>query len=265
MSAQDAIRVSVLPADDDRATVKKARELARKLGIPLLRSTEDDTAYDLLLSVSSDRLELHAPTSPRAKPFAVDFSAAAFVRRLQSTSAHRQPLARALGIHSGVRSVVDATAGFGKDSFHIAAFGVVVTAVERSPIVAALLCDGLTRALSDRRANVAAAAARIKIVAGDSHKFLAGLRANERPDAIYLDPMYTPRRRQVKVKKEMHLLRTLVGNDEDANTLFEVAIITATRRVVVKRHPLAPSIAPNPTACHKTKMVRYDVYHMNSD
>jgi len=51
----------------------------------------------------------------------------------------RQPLARALGRKA--RRVVDATAGLGQDSFLIASLGPTVLALERSPIIAALLAE----------------------------------------------------------------------------------------------------------------------------
>ena len=45
--------------------------------------------------------------------------------------------------------MVDATAGLGRDAFVLASLGCTVTMLERHPVVAALLADGLARAKQD--------------------------------------------------------------------------------------------------------------------
>ena len=82
-------------------------------------------------------------------------------------------------------------------------------------------------------------------------------------DAVYLDPMY-PREdeKSAKQKKEMFLLRELVGKDLDAEALFEAAWAAAAKRVVVKRPDDAPRItrAREPSMVLEGKTVRYDIY-----
>jgi len=82
-------------------------------------------------------------------------------------------------------------------------------------------------------------------------------------DAVYLDPMY-PRgtEKTAKQKKEMLLVRELVGRDQDANLLFEAAWEAARKRVVVKRPDDADSLINNrqPDFIVEGKTVRYDVY-----
>ena len=82
----------------------------------------------------------------------------------------------------------------------------------------------------------------------------------EAPDVVYLDPMFPLRKRSALAKKEMRVLRRLVGDDEDAGELLEVARRAARRRVVVKRTPEAPPLAAAPTMSYRGKLVRYDVY-----
>ena len=100
---------------------------------------------------------------------------------------------------------------------------------------------------------------RLQSVNGDSRALLPALAP--RPDAIYLDPMFPPKRRQsAAVKKEMRLLRELVGDDADAPELLEISRRVARDRVVVKRPDDAPPLAPDPSMSLTGKLVRYDVY-----
>ncbi|MCP5682644.1 class I SAM-dependent methyltransferase, partial [Klebsiella pneumoniae] len=58
--------------------------------------------------------------------------------------------AKAVGIKgSYLPDVVDATAGLGRDAFVLASVGCRVRMLERNPVVAALLDDGLTRGYAD--------------------------------------------------------------------------------------------------------------------
>ena len=97
------------------------------------------------------------------------------------------------------------------------------------------------------------------MVPGDAISELNALQA--KPDVVYLDPMYPPRRKKSALaKKEMQVLRTLVGDDPDAKQLFEVARKIATERVVVKRPVYAEPIVAKPSMSYESKLVRFDVY-----
>ena len=168
-------------------------------------------------------------------------------------------LFQAIGLRGGRPSVVDATAGLGQDAFVLAWAGCRVTAIERSPIVAALVQDGLRRAL--RSPELAARLGdRLSVVVGDARLVLKGLSGEQVPEVVYLDPMYPARRKTALGRKEMSVLRRVVGNDEDAGELLDVARSVARRHVVVKRMRLAPVLAPGPTRVYEGKTTRYDVY-----
>lgn len=169
-----------------------------------------------------------------------------------------QPLARAIGLRSGVRTVVDATAGLLGDAFLLASFGCEVTCVERHAALAAMQRDALARAAA--RPDLAPIGARITLVHADAREWLSHLPPERAPDAVYVDPMHPPRRKAALVKKEMRLLRALVGEDADAPALAEAALRVARRRVVVKRPSHAPDLLPNPVGTHRGRAVRYDVY-----
>lgn len=227
--------------DDLRA----AAELAARLHLPLHRGEE----VALLLVVAGGRLALHEPAA-RTR-LVLDFTPEA--RRRYLAHAGRDPLIRALGRRG--RRVVDATAGLGGDSVHLAWIGERVVAIERHPVVAALLADALARA---QAAGVLEPGS-IELVEGEATALLGTLRP--RPEVVYLDPMFPPKRRaSAAARKEMRLLRLLTGDSEDAESLFEAAREAATERVVVKRPDHAPPLVPKPTVSYGGKLVRYDVY-----
>jgi 16S rRNA (guanine1516-N2)-methyltransferase len=134
-----------------------------------------------------------------------------------------------------------------------------VTAVERSAVLGALLHDGLERATA-ADAVEGAVLSRIKLVVGDAIELLSQSPDQKAPEVVYLDPMYPLRGKTALPKKEMRLLRRLVGDDEDAGELFNAAARVARDRVVVKRTPRAPPLAPKPSISCRGKLARYDVY-----
>lgn len=203
--------------------------------------------YDLVLEWAGDILQLHDLRTPRARPVFVDI---ARVRPLPK----RGPFAQAVGRKT--RTVVDATAGLGGDTLRLAAMGYRVTAVERTPVIAALLEDGLVRLRPRLKPDIVPPPV---LHVGDAAAYLRTLR--EPPDCVYLDPMFPPKRRDSALAaKEMRLLRDLGGDDEDAAGLFDAASASGTARVVVKRPDHAPPLMPAPDHHFAGKLVRYDVY-----
>jgi 16S rRNA (guanine1516-N2)-methyltransferase len=240
-------RIAVAGSDPARAA--EAEALARELGVPL---SGDGGNAELLLVVTAERLELRDAGDPRVGPVYADFGRLDLRPHGPSLS-RRQPLARAFG--KKVRTIVDATAGLAQDALLLALLGFRVTAIERSPVAAVLARDGLRRFGAARGV---ALDARLELLGGDARTLLATLPA---PDAVYLDPMFPPKRRKsAAVRKEMRLLRALVGDDADAAELLALARTRARERVVVKRPDDAAPLAPDPHASIAGKLVRYDVY-----
>jgi 16S rRNA (guanine1516-N2)-methyltransferase len=126
--------------------------------------------------------------------------------------------------------------------------------------VAALLLDGHRRAGADAEVG-ALVRERMRVVHADARQWLAGLSEAERPDVVYLDPMYPERRKTSLVKKEMRALQELLGKDPHAGELLPAALAAARQRVVVKR-PMAaaPLNQQPPTMSIQGKHHRYDVY-----
>lgn len=188
---------------------------------------------------------------------ACDFTGGALGHRPR-TGGRRQALPRAAGFdHGRTPSVVDATAGLGRDAFLLASLGAEVTLVERSSEIYSLLKDGLLQA-----ANIGGKAtevtARMTLHLGDAKTLLPKLA----PEVVLVDPMHPPRTKSALVKKEMRLLREIVGSDEDALDLMHVALGAATKRVVLKWPLRAPAMVGLVQPSHQIlgKTTRYDVF-----
>jgi 16S rRNA (guanine1516-N2)-methyltransferase len=247
--------VAVRPGDHGKATLAKAAELARGLGLPLTLVAE--AGHDLHLAVTAERLELRSTAPDGPGPVYAEFIAGAmgYSRRVSGS----RLLFQAVGFQAGPPSVVDATAGLGQDAFLLAWMGCRVTAVERSPIVAALLQNGLRRSMRiPELQNVIRD--RLQFVVGDARSFLKELPVSRIPGVVYLDPMYPTRGKSALGRKEMAVLRRIVGHDEDAGELLAIARSVARRHVVVKRMRHAPPLAPQPTRVYRGNTTRYDVY-----
>ena len=237
-----------------------AADLASKLGVPL-----HDGGHDgLLLRVDDDGLSLHDPDSGATLRCELATGRAGYRRRHGGGTG--QALARAVGLRGGARpDVLDATAGLGRDGFELAGLGCRVTLVERVPAVHALLADALARAAPSEPETCA----RIRLLCRDALSLLAELAAGDpaaRPGVVYLDPMHPPRDKTALVRKEMRLLRRLVGADGDANALLAAARRAARERVVVKRPARAAPLAGSPPDWQLGgRTTRYDVYRITPD
>ncbi len=236
-----------------------AEALAARLGLPLIAPAAPPARF--VLRYTAERLEL-AETGPGAPgPVAIDWIAGAVAHRRRFGGSRGQPIAKAVGLKGGAcPTVVDATAGLGHDALVLAALGCRVHLVERSPVIAALLADGLARAAHDAEIG-AWIAERVALSHADGRAFLAGLAGDARPEVVYLDPMYPHRDKSARVKKAMRAFRELVGDDLDADALLAAALLAARKRVVVKRPKRAPPLAgPEPSFALESPNTRFDVY-----
>ena len=232
----------------------EARALAARLDLPLVNDVQD-----ALLYLTGERLELRQ-TGPNAPgPVYADFTAGRADYRRKHGGGRGQLLAKAVFPKGApVPTVIDATAGLGRDAFVLASLGARVTLLERSPIIGALLDDALRRAYNSEIASVAA---RMTLHVGDAANYLGEITEAERPDAIYLDPMYPHTNKQALQKKEMQLFRQLIGQDEDAAGLLAAARRVALKRVVVKRPAGAPFLGDlQPQGKLESKNTRFDLY-----
>ncbi|MBP2462803.1 MULTISPECIES: class I SAM-dependent methyltransferase [Rhizobium/Agrobacterium group] len=191
-------------------------------------------------------------------PLIVDFVGGAVGHRFRSGEGRKQDLPKAVGFSSGtIPDVVDATAGLGRDAFLLASLGARVTLIERSETMHALLLEGLERARAEGGRH-AETVSRMTLVHGDSCVLLPQMR----PQVILIDPMHPPRDKTALVKKEMRLIRDIVGTDADSVQLMQVALEAAQNRVVLK-WPLRAEPMPGvrkPSHQILGKSTRYDVF-----
>lgn len=237
----------------DPQFTEQAAAWAERLGIPFGADCE------FALQLGADGLQL-VELGPQAPgPVRVDFVEGAVAHRRLFGGGSGQMIAKAVGIQPGIRpSVLDATAGLGRDAFVLASLGCAMTLIERQPLIAALLEDGLARAT--RNAEVAPIAAQMQLRKGNAIELMTNWQG-EPPQVIYLDPMFPHRDKSALVKKEMRLFRPFVGDDLDAPALLQAALALASHRVVVKRPRKAPVIeGAKPGYALEGKSSRYDIY-----
>ena len=234
-----------------------AQGLSEHLKLPLV--VAGSSGFDAFLVVTDSRLELRAAGRGGIGPVYVDFLAGRMRQRQRELASTRQLIARAVGFKGKPLAVIDATAGLGRDAFVLACLGCNVTAIERSPIVAALLADGLKRADADPHVGPIVRE-RLRLIEGDSRELLSKMSPADRPDVIYIDPMFPHRAKSALAKKEMRLCRLVAGDDPDADELLRVALAAAQGRVVVKRWLRAPALVRPPAFAYKGRAIRYDVY-----
>ena len=188
-------------------------------------------------------------------------------RRLSKQNLAKELLVRAAGGRSfrpgesGPHPlVIDATAGMGEDSFLLAAAGFTVRMYEYDPVIAALLGDALERAQQDP--DLLPIAARMSLQQEDSIQALRNL--SERPDVVFLDPMFPERQKSGLVKKKFQLLQQLERPCEEEEGLLLAALSAAPRRIVIKRPLKGPYLAGRkPDYSLMGKAIRYDCLVMN--
>jgi hypothetical protein len=166
---------------------------------------------------------------------------ACFVQEgLLATKLHegvRHPFMRALG---PATSVVDCTLGLANDALHAAiVLGCEVLGVEGSPIIHALLEEGLPRL-----AKSYPPAQRIRLHHGDAVSVLRGL-ADQSHDVVVLDPMMS---RPKKSAPSFAVLRDFAVPERASAELLREAGRVARARVVLKLGKGAPLPVDSPLA-----------------
>ena len=250
----------------------RADLLSAQLNFPLVGEDQlDSNAHGLALLVDESGLSLQLLGPKPPGPVRCDFAGGAAQHRRLYGGGKGQDIAKAVGLNKSgfTPSVLDVTAGLGQDAFVLATLGARVTLCERNPVVQALLADGI------ERAQVAGSAiaevdgdralqdviGRMRLVRQDALNYLEQLEADNLPDVIYVDPMYPPRGKAAKVKKEMQVFHQLVGENQDAGELLSLALLKARYRAVVKRPAHAPALGERePGYSLKGKSTRFDIY-----
>jgi 16S rRNA (guanine1516-N2)-methyltransferase len=194
----------------------------------------------------------------KAAEFHIDFLSKKMHYRREHAGLRSELVARAIGLRpQDSPFIVDSTAGLGRDSFILASLGFTVTMLERSSVIHQMLEDALLRA----KEAVPDIVNRMHLVHADAIEWLKQLPLDQRPDVIYIDPMFPKRKKSASVKKDMVFMQELLGKDSDHATLFQMACDCAKYRVVVKRPRLAAKISERAANfCLNGKSSRFDIY-----
>ena len=246
---------------------EKSQTLSKQLNLPICLESNSEQWLDWVNDKKDPTLKL-ALCSNKQGPVSIDFLSGKKAHRRQFGGGKGQPLVRAMGqLQNRIPKIIDATAGMGGDSYVLASLGFEVQMIERSPIVAALLSDALTRANqsldTDFPDELQESIQNLSLVNANSADYLL----NHQPDidVIYMDPMYPEKKKKAAAKKEMQALQQLVGPDLDSERLLESALKTAKYRVVVKRPKGADPVYCKlnniqPSSNISSPNTRYDIY-----
>lgn len=247
-----------------------AKSLSQTLSIPLQENqTLESLPQDSLVLVFDENgASLSIIDAQKTGKVKVDFLEGKLGYRLRHQES-KPLIAKAIGIKPKSKPLVwDMTAGLGQDAFVLAKLGCAVRMHERNPIVHCLLADGLRRAREAAEQSsdelLQSLLDNLSLIEADSLSELSTLiqeDSRQKPDVIYLDPMFPERKKSAKVKKGMQLFHQLVGRDEDAADAFNLAMQAAKKRVVVKRPKGAEILGDKkPSLQFQGKSLRFDVY-----
>lgn len=247
---------------------EQANMLAKTTQLTFLQDLDPEliSDYEFVLIFNERRVALQQTGKKAPGPIVAEFTQGVVDHRRKFGGGKGQMIAKAVGVKAGVYpKVLDATTGLGKDSFVLATLGCAMQMLERSPVVFALLQDGLARArefaMTESDNELLQVMARMQLIAQDSSDYFQQLMPAYFPDVIYLDPMFPDRQKTADVKKEMRAFHSVVGKDEDADALLPLALSHVNYRVVVKRPRKAPFLNnQTPSFQLEGKSSRYDIY-----
>lgn len=263
--------ISIQVSSDSPHYLVQAKELSSVLGYPLVTDIgspddyQNDPAYVLL--VGEDGLSLFPSNRRLHGPIRVDFMFGSNNHRRRFGGGNGQAIAKAVGVSGRfLPRVLDLTAGLGGDGFVLASLGCRVSLVERHPLICSLLRDGINRAREEGESDpsIRDLMNRLDLIECDSLEILSDITIDQRPDVIYLDPMFPHRKKSAKVKKEMQAFQHIVGSDIDSDGLLERALEIARYRVVIKRPSVAKFLGDKkPSYSLDGKSTRFDIFALS--
>ncbi len=178
----------------------------------------------------------------------VDFQSKQLKFRSQAHLNAELVIKAVLGRKKHPATVMDCTAGFGKDAYLLSLTGSQIEAYESNPLMCALLKDGLNRAGIES----------IKVYKKDALSNILKTTC----EVIYIDPMYPATKKSAKNNKQMTFLQSFVGHQgQMAEDLFEQAKDSKAKKIVIKRPVKADFVCnKKPTSQVIGKAARFDVY-----
>lgn len=237
--------------ETETSNKKIIEELEQFVNLHVFSKPIESVTY--YLQVLDDRVQLiKISKSEIIGPVWVDFLSPKWMFKLKTLSKN-QPLFKSIG---SSKNIFDLTAGLGEDTFCFLSKGFKVTAFEKNPIVYSLLKNGFDR-LRNNNKWAPIIEQNLKLIYADSLEFI--VKTNERPEAIYIDPMYSEVGEALP-KKEMVILREILASDNNIENLLQTSLRVATKRVVIKRSLKSKYLSLAPTHSFAGSTTRYDMY-----
>ncbi len=145
-------------------------------------------------------------------------------------------------------TILDGTAGFGRDGYLLDSMNHNVTMLDNSPIVSLLLKNALKRCGGKS----------IKLFYGNTYDFLKN--SEKRYNYIYLDFMFNKVKNTSLSSKNDETLKLISFKENDKNKIIEIARKNAIDKVVVKEPVNSTSVLLKPNHIIKTKLISYNIY-----
>lgn len=184
-----------------------------------------------------------------------------FVNNLQNYAKKKGSLkteliSKAMGSGRYGFSILDLSAGLGIDAIFLSQMGYRVTALERNPLLFLALNTAQQKLPSEQKEK-------IQFEFASAQKFLEATQKSF--DVIYFDPMFPEKKKSALPRQEMIMFRDLVGSDDDATSVIQLALKSKTaKRVVVKRPLKAPLLFERPQNQIEGKLIRFDIYGVHT-
>ena len=211
-----------------------------------------DANLELTFEWKNGQFWLHSD-NPRENPIGIeiDQELSRHEEFFKKSSLQKELLAKAVGVKGPFRpKVLDLTAGMLGDSLLLLSFGCEVWATERHPIMSFLISSALQNSSHPKIKN-------LHFLPQDAQSILQDPPA---VDVIFFDPMFEDPNAKASPRKEMRIFRSLVGKDQDAAEVFNLARGTKPKRLVVKRPRQSQVLSEKPSVEYMGKSTRYDVY-----
>ncbi len=226
--------VIVVPADESVSLSARGLELADRLNLPFCprrkrtwATIQREERTEAILIVRADRIEYQ-----RGETVFAFHPGLAGIRALALDRGQSDHMIAAMALREADR-VLDCTLGLASDavvaSFVIGERGRVV-GIEASPLVAAIVADGLSRYRFPKDPRIEAAMRRIQVLPGDHLELLRQM--PERSfDVVYFDPMF---RHAIEASDGIGPLRSLANHEPLSAAAITEAKRVARRCVVIK-------------------------------
>jgi len=233
-------------------------ELGKQLGLSEVASIDQLTPQNAIFDLVDQQLILHLLLDGKPDILKFDLAEGEVALRASKVSKSNETVAKAIGCKSHYRpTVLDATAGMGRDALVMAMLGCKVIMQERNFAIYKLLENALNRlkGRSDFKPEI------IERISLHQQNSIDSFQKDQHVEVIYLDPMFPGRKKSALVRKEMRLFKLVAGEDIDADRLLLNSLNSGAKRVVVKRPKGAPQLAGRkPSHEILAKKFRYDVY-----